>query len=106
VQAGQVQYERVLALRYHRNGTAIAMPLGPSSIFIPVDGITQSDQHVRMLVDGVMQLMSSRCQKEVQAWEEEISPCEHMLTLHQLTTGHIPVASVCAPFFSYLCNLN
>ncbi|KAF8877415.1 hypothetical protein BD779DRAFT_1557507 [Infundibulicybe gibba] len=38
---------------------------------------------VKSLVDGVMQSMSSARQSEVKAWEEEILPCEHTLTLQQ-----------------------
>ncbi|KAG5220765.1 ubiquitinyl hydrolase [Salix suchowensis] len=33
--------------------------------------------------------MSSARQSEVKAWEEEILPCEHTLTLEQFATGHI-----------------
>ena len=33
--------------------------------------------------------MSSTRQSEVAAWEEEINPCEHTLTLEQHSTGHI-----------------
>jgi ubiquitin carboxyl-terminal hydrolase 5/13 len=46
------------------------------------------------LVDGVMQSMSSARQSEVKAWEEEILPCEHTLTLEQLATGPIPVSGI------------
>jgi hypothetical protein len=49
-----------------------------------------------------MQSLSSARQEEVQAWEEELLPCEHTLTLHQLTTGHIPASGACAPPF-FLC---
>ncbi|CAL1697115.1 unnamed protein product [Somion occarium] len=48
-----------------------------------------SDSHVKSLVDGVMHSLSSARQSEVKAWEEEITPCEHTLTLEQLATGHI-----------------
>lgn len=34
-------------------------------------------------VDGIMKAMSSAQQSEVKAWEEEILPCEHTLTLVQ-----------------------
>src|SRR6266403_3566238 len=96
------KYERILALRYYRNGaTTATAPDSSTSISVPVEGAAQADQHVRALVDGVMQAMSSRRQEEVQAWEEEILPCEHALTLHQLTTGHIPASGACAPLFLF-----
>jgi len=99
------KYERVLALRYYRNGTVTATaPDASSSISVHVDGVAQTDRHVSALVDGVMQSVSSRRQEEVQAWEEETLPCEHTLTLHQLTTGNIPASGACAP--SYFCNSN
>lgn len=34
-------------------------------------------------VEGVMKALSSSQQSEVKAWEEEILPCEHTLTLAQ-----------------------
>ncbi|KAF8642475.1 hypothetical protein AX16_009476 [Volvariella volvacea WC 439] len=52
------------------------------------------DAKVRSLVDGVMQSMSSARQSEVKAWEEEITACEHTLTLEQLATGPIPASGL------------
>jgi ubiquitin carboxyl-terminal hydrolase 5/13 len=54
-----------------------------------------NNAQVRALVEGIMQSMSSARQSEVQAWEEEILPCEHTLTLDQLATGHIPASGNC-----------
>jgi ubiquitin carboxyl-terminal hydrolase 5/13 len=85
------KFEHVLALRHYRNDAAAA------TITVPAEGIAHADQRVRALVDGVMQSLSSARQEEVQAWEEEILPCEHTLTLHQLTTGHIPASGAYAP---------
>lgn len=91
------KYERVLALRHYRDGATAAGALDSSAtITVPAEGITHTDQHARALVDGVMQSLSSARQEEVQAWEEEILPCEHTLTLQQLTTGHIPASGTCA----------
>jgi ubiquitin carboxyl-terminal hydrolase 5/13 len=45
---------------------------------------------IKSLVDGVMQSLSSARQSEVKAWEEEIAPCEHTLTLEQHEPGTIP----------------
>jgi len=45
---------------------------------------------ISSLVDGVMQSLSSARQSEVKAWEEDISPCEHTLTLEQYEPGTIP----------------
>ena len=39
-----------------------------------------------------MQAMSSARQSEVKAWEEEITACEHTLTLEQFAVGHIPAS--------------
>jgi ubiquitin carboxyl-terminal hydrolase 5/13 len=44
---------------------------------------------VKALADSVMQSMSSARQSEVKAWEEEITPCEHTLTLQQSASGPI-----------------
>ncbi|TCD66348.1 hypothetical protein EIP91_001452 [Steccherinum ochraceum] len=48
-----------------------------------------NDAHVQSLVKGVMQSLSSARQSEVKAWQEELTACEHTLTLEQLATGHI-----------------
>jgi ubiquitin carboxyl-terminal hydrolase 5/13 len=39
-----------------------------------------------------MQAMSSARQSEVKAWEEEILPCEHTLTMEQFVSAHIPAS--------------
>ncbi|KAJ3513622.1 hypothetical protein NLJ89_g2850 [Agrocybe chaxingu] len=52
------------------------------------------DSKVKSLVDGVMQSLSSARQSEVKAWEEEITPCEHTLTLEQFASGHIPASGL------------
>lgn len=61
-----------------------------SSLYYPV--LQSTNLQVKALVDGVMHSMSSARQSEVQAWEEEILPCEHTLTLQQLETGPIPAS--------------
>ena len=43
---------------------------------------------------AVMQSMSSARQSEVKAWEEEITLCEHTLTIQQLPTGSIPASGI------------
>ncbi|KAF7974371.1 hypothetical protein HWV62_12338 [Athelia sp. TMB] len=53
-----------------------------------------SDPAVQSLVHGVLHSMSSARQSEVKAWEEEIAPCEHTLTLQQLPSGHIPASGL------------
>lgn len=52
------------------------------------------DPLVKGLSDGVMQSLSSARQSEVKAWEEEIIPCEHTLTLQQLAMGPIPASGM------------
>ena len=47
------------------------------------------EPHVKALSDGVMQSLSSARQSEVKAWEEEITACEHTLTLEQFNTEPI-----------------
>jgi ubiquitin carboxyl-terminal hydrolase 5/13 len=46
------------------------------------------------LKGGIMTSMSSGRQSEVQAWEEEITPCEHTLMLEQLAIGPIAPAGI------------
>ena len=53
-----------------------------------------ADPQIQTLVDGVLHSMSSARQSEVKAWEEEISPCEHTLTLQQLSTEPIPASGL------------
>ncbi|KAJ2922163.1 hypothetical protein H1R20_g14933, partial [Candolleomyces eurysporus] len=48
-----------------------------------------AEPQVKSLVDSVIKSLSSARQSEVQAWEEEITPCEHTLMLEQFQTGHI-----------------
>ncbi|EIW65829.1 hypothetical protein TREMEDRAFT_72540 [Tremella mesenterica DSM 1558] len=45
--------------------------------------IHSDDPNVSSTVAGIMSALSSAQQSEVKAWEEEILPCEHTLTLHQ-----------------------
>ncbi|THH30270.1 hypothetical protein EUX98_g3935 [Antrodiella citrinella] len=47
------------------------------------------DGHVQSLIGGVMQSLSSARQSEVKAWEEEITACEHTLTVEQFATAPI-----------------
>jgi len=90
-------------VRHYRPGAGAATALDSSTtIFVPAEDIAQTNPHVRALVDGVMQSLSSARQQEVEAWEEELLPCEHTLTLAQLTTGHIPASGTCAPRVPFL----
>jgi ubiquitin carboxyl-terminal hydrolase 5/13 len=66
-----------------------ATPKCATSIFLNSDSLIVLIQ-VKLLVDGIMQSMSSSRQSEVKAWEEEINPCEHTLLLQQDPTGHVP----------------
>lgn len=56
----------------------------PIFVFVMISG------QIKSLVDGVMQSLSSARQSEIKAWEEEITPCEHTLTLEQYEPGTIP----------------
>ncbi|EJU05917.1 ubiquitin carboxyl-terminal hydrolase 14 [Dacryopinax primogenitus] len=49
-----------------------------------------SNLRVAAIVDGISESMSSARQSEVKAWEEEITACEHTLTLHQTPPSAIP----------------
>ncbi|KZT68491.1 ubiquitinyl hydrolase [Daedalea quercina L-15889] len=64
----------------------------------PVNGLeipeATVDPHVKSLSDGVMQSLSSARQSEVKAWEEEIIPCEHTLTLQQEAKGPIQASGL------------
>ena len=87
------KYEHVLSLRHYHPSAAAAAAATPNSsntVLVPAEGIAQTEPHVRALVDGVMKSLSSARQEEIQAWEEELLPCEHTLTLTQLATDHIP----------------
>lgn len=46
--------------------------------------LCETDHQIKAAVDGVMKALSSAQQSEVKAWEEEIIPCEHALTLEQV----------------------
>ena len=53
-----------------------------------------ADPLVQSLSDGILKSLSSGRRSEVQSWEEEISPCEHTLTLEQFATGPIPASGL------------
>ena len=86
------KYEFILALRWYQEPVLLS----------PADtaAITAAEPRIKALVDGVMHSLSSARQEAVKAWEEELLPCEHTLTLTQLATGHIPSSGACpsAPF--------
>ena len=48
------------------------------------------------LINGVLASLSSARQSEVKAWEEELEPCEHTLTLDQSTATGAPPGAHCA----------
>ncbi|KAJ3935880.1 MAG: ubiquitin carboxyl-terminal hydrolase 14 [Lentinula lateritia] len=52
------------------------------------------DHHLQIpsLISSILTSPSSARQSEVQAWEEEILPCEHTLTLDQLPLSTQPIA--------------
>lgn len=52
------------------------------------------DPHMKSLVNGVMTSLSSARQSEVDAWEEEITPCEHTLMLKQNSPGPIEASGL------------
>lgn len=60
---------------------------------LPATGLeipeASADSHAKSLITAVMQSLSSARQSEVKAWEEEITACEHILTLEQSVTGPI-----------------
>ncbi|KZP06271.1 ubiquitinyl hydrolase [Athelia psychrophila] len=70
------KYEHVTALRCYK-----CAPNG-----VPLPDQTQSAE-MQALVGGVLHSMSSARQSEVKAWEEEIAPCEHTLTVQQLASA-------------------
>jgi uncharacterized UBP type Zn finger protein len=54
-------------------------------------------KQITKTVEGVMKALSSSQQSEVKAWEEEILPCEHTLTLAQeplISPGDGPSARI------------
>ncbi|WWC73152.1 uncharacterized protein I206_107118 [Kwoniella pini CBS 10737] len=57
------------------------------------EAINSDDANVSSVIEGIMKALSSAQQSEVKAWEEEILPCEHTLTLEQvplIQIGHVP----------------
>ena len=79
------KYEHVLALRWYGTNQD-PVPLSPAD----TTAMTVAEPHIKALIEGVMHSLSSARQDTVKAWEEELNPCEHTLTLQQLATGHIP----------------
>jgi ubiquitin carboxyl-terminal hydrolase 5/13 len=77
------KYEHILALHCYRSASQ-------DPVDIPMETATRAVPRIQALVDGVMKSLSSARQEEVQAWEEELIPCEHTLTLTQFATGPIP----------------
>lgn len=61
-------------------------------IFVVV--VQAYDHHLQIpsLISSILTSPSSARQSEVQAWEEEILPCEHTLTLDQLPLSTQPIA--------------
>ncbi|KAH9055282.1 ubiquitin carboxyl-terminal hydrolase 14 [Lactarius vividus] len=79
------KYEHLVALRWYSTGKE-PVYLSPDD----TTGLMVVNPRVKALIEGVMKSLSSARQAVVQAWEEELIPCEHTLTLSQLATGHIP----------------
>ncbi|KAF5346463.1 hypothetical protein D9756_010077 [Leucocoprinus leucothites] len=78
------KYERVLTIRCWQ-----CEPAGGKLISDALQ-----DPKIKALTDGVMSSLSSARQSEVKAWEEEIIPCEHTLTLQQEASGPIPASGL------------
>ncbi|EIN03471.1 ubiquitin carboxyl-terminal hydrolase 14 [Punctularia strigosozonata HHB-11173 SS5] len=77
------KYDRLTSLKCWKCDPDNGLELGP-------DVTAQA----KPLVDGVLSAMSSARQSEVKAWEEEILPCEHTLTLEQQATGPIEASGL------------
>jgi len=73
---GEDKYEHVLALRWYPNAQE-PVHLSPAD----TAAITAAEPRAKVLVNGVIHTLSSARQDAVQAWEEELLPCEHTLTL-------------------------
>ena len=58
---------------------------------------------MKKLTNGVMQSANSARKEEVQAWEEEITACEHTLTLTQDVTAEVLPSGV-LPVFLRTCS--
>lgn len=65
------RYEYTTEVRCHRCDAAVQ---------------TEDAPELARIVDGVMKSLSSAQQDEVQAWEQEMLPCAHVLTLQQETS--------------------
>ena len=54
-----------------------------------VEDIDRSSGKLQAVVDGVLKANTFARQSEVQAWEQEFTPCEHTLCLEQETARQI-----------------
>ena len=48
-----------------------------------IDSIDKSDPAIAPVIDGVMNANTFSKKEEVKAWEQELTSCEHILTLQQ-----------------------
>ncbi|EEB91057.1 hypothetical protein MPER_10652 [Moniliophthora perniciosa FA553] len=69
------KYEFITAIRCYK--------CNPDGVTIPDSELT-AQPAIATLVKNVLTTQSSARKSEVQAWEEEILPCEHTLTLQQV----------------------
>lgn len=54
-----------------------------------VDEVDRTNGKLPAVVDGVLNANTFARQAEVQAWEQEITPCEHTLCLEQEAVRNI-----------------
>jgi ubiquitin carboxyl-terminal hydrolase 5/13 len=54
-----------------------------------VDDVPVTNEKLRSVIDGVLEANTFATQAEVQAWEQEMTACEHTLCLIQEEPRHI-----------------
>lgn len=54
-----------------------------------VDDVPTTSENLQAVIDGVLKANTFAVHAEVQAWEQEMTPCEHTLCLTQEEARHI-----------------
>ncbi len=54
-----------------------------------IENVDSNSGQLAAVVDGVMKANTFARQAEVEAWEQEMTPCEHTLCLEQEAPRHI-----------------
>ncbi|KAK7049909.1 ubiquitin C-terminal hydrolase Ubp14 [Paramarasmius palmivorus] len=89
------KYEFITSIRCYK--------CNPDGVTIPASELA-AQPAIAALVKNVLATQSSARKSEVQAWEEEILPCEHTLTLQQVQLSKEGLEKVIGPGVYILCD--